>query len=97
MVKADELIKIQKENNKKKHKIFLKIYKKIEKKIELANSRNSYYCWYQVPEFILGLPLYSYQNCIKYIEKKLKNDGFKTEIFGQNIMLISWYPKMDNL
>lgn len=93
MVKADELIKSQKKRKKRKEKIFCKVYKKIEKKITLASASNFYYCWYQIPEFILGQPLYSYKECIEYIKKIIENDGFKIEIYEPNIVLISWYPK----
>lgn len=93
MVKADKLIKEQKERDDRKKYTFDKIFMKIEKKIVLASSANFYYTWYQIPEFILGLPLYSLKECKEYIEGKLKNDGFETEFFEPNYLLIKWFPK----
>ena len=93
MVKADKLIKEQKERDDRKKYTFDKIFMKIEKKIVLASSGNFYYTWYQVPEFILGLPLYSLKECKEYIEGKLNKDGFETEFFEPNYLLIKWFPK----
>ncbi len=93
MVKADKLIKEQKERDDRKKYTFDKIFMKIEKKIVLASSANFYYTWYQVPEFILGLPLYSLKECKEYIEGKLNKDGFETEFFEPNYLLIKWFPK----
>jgi len=92
MVKADDLIKEQKKRNKIKIKTFIKIYNKIEKKITLASASNFYYCWYEIPEFILGMPIYSLQECKVFIEKKLIEDGFKVKFYESNIIMISWYP-----
>ena len=93
MVKADKLIKEQKDRDDRKKVTFDKILMKIEKKIVLSSSGNFYYAWFQIPEFILGLPLYSLKECKDYISMKLKNDGFETEFFEPNYLLIKWFPK----
>jgi hypothetical protein len=93
MVKADSLIKEQKKRDIIKTETFDKILKKIEKKIIFASSGNYYYTWYSIPEFIVGLPLYSLKDCMIYIKKKLENDGFEVELYEPNILLIKWFPK----
>ena len=93
MVKANELIIFQKERNDKKKETFEKIFIYIEKKILLASAVNYYYTWYQIPEFLVGLPLYSIKECHSYIEKKLKSNGFDTEFYEPNIIYIKWFPK----
>lgn len=93
MVKADKLIKEQKKREEKKNETFDKIVKKIEKKIILASSANYYFVWYCIPEFIIGLPLYSLMDCKDYIIKKIEKNGFGTEFFEPNILLIKWFPK----
>jgi hypothetical protein len=95
MVKADKLIKEQKERDDRKKVTFDKVFLKIEKKIVLASAANYYYTWYSIPEFIVGLPMYSLKECKEYIENKLKNDGFETEFFEPNILLVKWFPKED--
>jgi hypothetical protein len=93
MVKATELIKQQKEREDRKKLTFDKIYLVIEKKIVLASSGDYYYTWYQIPEFLVGLPMYSVDECQKYIQEKLKVNGFETEFFLPNILLIKWFEK----
>ena len=92
MVKAQELINIQKEREEKKFITFDKIYSNLEKKIIKASATNFYYIWYEIPQYIIGCPLYNYNECIEYNIKKLKKNGFKIEIFEPNILSISWFP-----
>lgn len=92
MVNAKDLIKMQKEREDSKYKIFDKIYSNIEKKIVKASATNFYYIWYEIPQYMIGMPLYNYNDCIEYIINKLKNNNFKTETYEPNIILISWFP-----
>jgi hypothetical protein len=93
MVKANDLINSQKERDDRKKDTFDKIFVHVEKKIIAASTANYYYTWYQIPQFLIGLPLYSIVECQEYIEKKLKSNGFKTEIYEPNIIYIKWFPK----
>ena len=92
MVKAQELINVQKEREKKKFITFEKVYINIEKKIVKASASNFYYIWYEIPQYIIGFPLYTYVDCIEYIINKLNKNGFKIEKFEPNVLLISWFP-----
>jgi hypothetical protein len=92
MVKASELIKQQKEREDRKFITFEKIYKIVEKKIYFASSGNFYHTWYEMPEFLVGLPIYSHKECRKYITDKLLLNGFKTDFYEPNILLIRWAP-----
>jgi hypothetical protein len=93
MVKADKLIKEQKDREDIKIKTYDKILDKIEKKILFASKANYYYTWYSVPEFVIGLPLYSLRDCVEYLIKKLNDDGFETEYYEPNLLLVKWFPK----
>jgi len=92
MIKAGDLIKQQTERNKKKHDTFDKIYKNIENKIRISSIGNNYFTIYEIPEFILGIPLYNIMEASSYIVKKLNNNGFKVEYFEPNKLLINWLP-----
>ena len=92
MVKADKLQKEQKKRDEIKKETFNKILEKLEKKIILASAANYYFTWYTIPEFIIGLPLYSLTECNEYIIKKINKDGFTTEFFHPNIILVKWFP-----
>jgi hypothetical protein len=92
MVKASDLIKEQDEKSKHKNKVFNKIYKRIEKKITQSSNVNLYECWYEIPEFILNLPLYCLKDCKKYVIHKLHHNGFKTVMLSDTIIMVSWKP-----
>ena len=86
MVKANDLIIEQQKREKIKIETFKKVYSTIEKKIVLASASNYYYVWYEVPEFILGLPTYNLKSCIQYVVKKLKENNFDCDWFSPNIL-----------
>ena len=93
MVKAQDLINAQKEREKIKYKTFAKIYENVEKKIKLASSCNYYQVSYEIPEFVIGYPLYDFKECKKNIIKQLKINGFDIDEYPPNIILIKWIPK----
>jgi hypothetical protein len=93
MVNAKDLIKEQKKKEKSKYKIFKNVYSSIETKITLASQTGYYYTWYEIPEFLLGFPLYNYRECNKYIIDKLKENNFIIEEYPGNLLLITWFPK----
>ncbi len=92
MLKAHELVSIQKERETNKCITYNKIYNNIEKKIKLSSDTNYYYTWYQIPEFLIGLPFYDISDCKKYIIRILSENGFKITSYDNNILLISWFP-----
>ncbi len=93
MVKANDLIIEQQKREKIKIETFKKVYATIEKKIVLASASNYYYVWYEVPEFILGLPTYNLSDCIDYVKNKLTENQFEYSVYIPNIILIKWFPK----
>lgn len=92
MVKASDLVKEQKERENQKKETYKKILERIEKKITLASASNAYECTYDIPNFIMGLPLYNVKKCKKFVTKKLVENGFNVDS-KENILLISWKPK----
>jgi len=95
MVTADELVKKQKKKNKTKEKVFKKVYERIEKKIEMSSNNDYYQCMYEIPEFMIGIPLYNLKDCIKYVDKKLSKNGFKRR-WSQNQVIINWETEDDS-
>lgn len=90
MVKAEDIIKDQKNREDIRKKTYKKILERIFNKIKLTSSTNLKGCWYQVPEFLLGLPIYKLDECKKYLIRKLKKNGFKITELENNIIYISW-------
>lgn len=90
MVTAEDLVKEQKERDIKRRKYFKKVYKLVERRIVDSSKINLYQCYYDIPNFIINVPLYSLDDCRKYIIDKLKSNGFKVQIYNQNRLIISW-------
>ena len=90
MVTADELVQEQSERNLKRRKYFKKVYKMVERRIIDSSKINLYQCYYDIPHFIINVPIYSMDECRKYIIDKLKKNGFKVNILSENRIIISW-------
>jgi len=48
------------------------------------------FCWFVVPEMIIGVPKYDQGACIAYIIDKLKENGFNVRYIHPNTLFISW-------
>ena len=48
------------------------------------------YCWYVIPETIIGVPKYDYGACTAYIIDQLKENGFEVKYTHPNLLLVSW-------
>jgi len=48
------------------------------------------YCWYVIPETIIGVPKYDYGSCTAYIIDQLKENGFEVKYTHPNLLLVSW-------
>ena len=90
MVKVSDLLKEQDEKRRQKEKTFKKIYKIVEKKIIIANTGGNSQMWFEIPEFILGVPVYKVLECKDYLIKKLENDGFKVTFYEPNNLYVDW-------
>lgn len=90
MVTAEDLVKEQKERDIKRRKYFKKVYKLVERRIVDSSKINLYQCYYDIPNFIINVPLYSLDDCRKYIIDKLKMNGFKVQVYNENRLIISW-------
>ena len=72
--------------------VFSKVLEKCHFKIQSAAKKELYNCIYEVPEYVVGLPLYNINDCIDYIMRQLTENGFKVQYqFPKNI-LIDWKP-----
>ena len=90
MVKIDEILKDQKDRNRRREKMYKKIYKLAEKKIIDCSKVNNKGCYFSIPVFLISIPTYSADECKTYLMNKLKNDGFRVTDYDQNTIYISW-------
>ena len=81
----------KRQNDVNKLELFRKILNRIHVRIKTtAAQAKEKYCWFVVPEVIIGVPRYDQASCIAYIMDTLKNNGFLVRYFHPNTILISW-------
>ena len=69
-------------------KILARVHKKIKTTARMRNNDN--FCFFLLPEFILGIPKYDIATCITYVIDKLIDNGFNVRYTHPNLLFISW-------
>jgi hypothetical protein len=97
-INLDELYEKKKEQDKNKLFTYNKILTRIHEKIKLTSRQksNQHFCWYVVPEIILGVANYDHAGCIAYIVDKLQENNFLVRYTHPNLLLISWLHYVPN-
>lgn len=94
-MKQINIFELQNSINKKENlriSTYEKILERCHQKIKNAASNEQYFVIYDVPHYIVGLPLYNLNNCIEFIITQLKENGFKVEHKLPKFLVVSWYP-----
>jgi hypothetical protein len=77
-----------------KEKRRLDVYKKITsscfKKIKLAVENEEIYCFYSIPEYIPGIPLFNMTDCVMFMLNELKDKGFNSRYVHPFMVYITW-------
>lgn len=68
--------------------ILEKVYTRVAAKARLGWVR----VLYEVPPFCVGLPPYDRADCVRYVARALKKDGYLVEAYG-HVVYVSWDPK----
>ena len=95
MINIDELNKINEDRNKRRLEIYDKVLKKCHKRIKTIaySPRGGTFCFYIVPTFIFGIPIYDMNTCIVYMVKHLVKNGFEVNYTHPNLLYISWFNR----
>jgi hypothetical protein len=91
-ISIDELYEKKRHQDLTKLALFNKILNRIHVKIKTASRQkvDEQFCWYVVPETMIGVPKYDQAGCIAYIIDKLKTNGFNVRYIHPNLLFISW-------
>ena len=91
-INIDELYEKKKKYDLSKLEIFNKLLNRVHTKIKITSRQrlNTQYCWFAVPEVMIGVPKYDQGACISYIMDKLIDNGFLVKYIHPNVILISW-------
>ena len=69
------------------------ILKKCHNRILYNSGLQRTYCFYQIPEFVIGTPLYDVLELRNYIMNSLKTNGFDILYIEPNWLFIYWNVK----
>jgi hypothetical protein len=91
-INIDDLYEKKRQQDLTKLGLFNKILNRIHVKIKTASRQkvDENFCWYIVPETMIGVPKYDQAACIAYIIDKLQINGFNVRYIHPNLLFISW-------
>ena len=91
-INIDELYEKKRQVDLNKLELFKKILNRIHVRIKTTAKQNIHekFCWFVVPEIIIGVPKYDQAGCIAYLMETLKSNGFQVRYFHPNTIFISW-------
>ena len=77
----------------KRMELYDSILKKCHSRILYNSGLQRTHCFYQVPEFVIGTPLYDVSELRNYIMNSLKTNGFEILYIEPNWLFIHWNIK----
>ena len=91
-ISIDELYEKKRQIDIGKLELFKKILNRIHVRIKTIakHSIHEKFCWFVVPEIIIGIPKFDQAGCIAYIINTLKENGFNVKYFHPNTLFICW-------
>jgi hypothetical protein len=91
-INIDDLYEKKRQLDVSKLELFKKILNRIHVRIKTTARQNieDKFCWFVVPEVIIGIPKYDQAACIAYIMDTLQTNGFQVRYFHPNTIFISW-------
>jgi hypothetical protein len=91
-INIDELYEKKRQNDLNKLELFKKILNRIHVRIKNTSRQRpgEKFCWFVVPETIIGIPRYDHAGCIAYLLNSLQENGFSVRYFHPNTLFICW-------
>ena len=91
-INIDDLYEKKRQQDLNKLSLFNKILNRIHVRIRTVSRQKTteQFCWFLVPETIIGVPRYDQGACIAYLIHKLKTNGFNVRYIHPNLLFISW-------
>lgn len=89
-LKLDDLYKTAKKKELNRFDTFDKILLKCHNRIKLYADNRHTECLYNIPNFVIGIPLYNVNDLQEYIVSSLKKNGLIIKELNYNWIYISW-------
>lgn len=87
----DDLYERKRATDIQKMELFNKILNRIHIRIKLTSrTTKDKFCWFIIPEIILGVTNFDHVGSISYVLDKLKTNGFNVFYYHPNTLHISW-------
>ena len=89
---AKELNQLIDRRNREKNTTFREILEMCMKRVKKCAYNRQYRCVFEVPEFMLGCPLYDVNDAIQFVINALKEEcGMHVRYFFPRLLYISWH------
>ena len=91
-INIDDLYEKKRQYDLNQMHLFNKLLNRIHVRIKTTSRQkmDEQFCWFVVPEIMIGVPKYDQGACIAYLIDKLKNNGFNVKYIHPNTLFISW-------
>ena len=89
----NELYQTINEKTLKRMEVYDTILQKCHHRIKYNSKLERTYCFYQIPTFIFGTPIYDISDMKSYIRNSLQKNGFEIMCIEPNWLFISWNMK----
>lgn len=91
-INIDDLYEKKRQLDLNKLELFKKILNRIHIRIKTTARFNIHekFCWFVVPEVMIGVPKYDQAACIAYLMNSLQENGFNVRYFHPNTLFICW-------
>jgi hypothetical protein len=89
----DELYETKQKSDCNRVQIYNKLLTRIHKKIKTASRQHiqNEFCYFVMPEILIGYTNYNLEECLMYIISCLKDDGFLVKYIHPRLLIISWH------
>jgi len=91
-ISLDDLYNRTQQTEDLRIRVYKKILNRAHQKIRYTSRQKNteHFCFYVVPEFLVGTPRYDSAACIAFIMDKLHQNGFIVKYTHPNLLFISW-------
>lgn len=91
-INIDELYEKKQQRDLNTLSNYNKILNRVHNKIKYVSKQTitEKFCWYIIPEVVLGVPKFDHTSCTAYIIHKLRENGFIVKYTHPNLLFISW-------
>ena len=92
-MKKLNILDLHRNMNEKKLKrtaCFEKVLETCHKKIVTCSQNNKLNCFYEVPDYVIGYPLFDLNECIRFLIDCLTKNGFLAIYYFPRYIYISW-------